>query len=163
MSQISENLKVVRKHLDLTQLEFSKVLEIGFRTYVRYEMGERETPIPVLTKISKQNKISLDDLILSPLVINDFRGLSQESPSKKNGKNQTSSSIENETLIISKKEEKNLLNLFRGMNLQTRKKCLVEMEWLMKEGTTASENKNIKKVAKLQKSSDIPKRVGEKS
>jgi transcriptional regulator with XRE-family HTH domain len=163
MSQISENLKVVRKHLDLTQLEFSKILEIGFRTYVRYEIGERETPIPVLVKISKLNKISLDELILSPLVINDFRGFSQKSFSEKNKKSQTPFPIENEPLVTSKKDEINLLNLFRGMNLQTQKKYLVEMEWLIKEGKTASENKNIKKVAKLKNSSDIPKRVGEKS
>jgi transcriptional regulator with XRE-family HTH domain len=173
MSQLSENLKVIRNHLKLTQSEFSKTLGIGFRTYVRYEMGERETPIPVLVKVSKLIKESLDDLILSPLVINEFNGLTYKS-SKKSPSivKQTTSllGLENEQLIASKKDEKNLLSLYREMDLHTREKCLKEMSLLIKsstliknKGVNLSKNQTTKKVAKLKKSSDLPKSVGAKN
>ena len=59
-------------------------------------MGERETPIPVLVKTSKLIKVSLDDLILSPLQLNEFASSPNKVSSDKNRKNlkQTSSVIE---------------------------------------------------------------------
>jgi hypothetical protein len=78
--------------------------------------------------------------------------------------------LENEQLIISKKDEKNLLSIYGRMDSQTREKCLQEMDLLIKsstliknKGTNLSKNQNTKKVTKLKKSSDIPKRVGAKN
>ena len=45
MTILSNNLKVIRKNLNCTQTSLAEVLEIGFRTYVRYEAGERDAPI----------------------------------------------------------------------------------------------------------------------
>ena len=173
MSQLSENLKVIRNHLKLTQSEFSKTLAIGFRTYVRYEMGEREAPIPALVKASKLINASLDDLILSPLIINEFNGLTKKNSNKLPAVvKQTASflGLENEQLITSKKDEKNLLSIYRKMDSQTREKCLQEMNLLIKSSTfiqnkggNLSKNQNTKKVAKLKKSLDLPKRVGAKN
>jgi len=173
MSQLSENLKVIRNHLKLTQSQFSKNLKIGFRTYVRYEMGERETPIPVLVKVSKLIKASLDDLILSPLIINEFNGLTKKSSKNLSSivKQATSlTGLENERQVSLKKDEKNLLNLYREMDFETREKCLKEMNLLIKSSTliknkdaNISKSQNAKKVAKLKKSSDLPKRVGAKN
>ncbi len=173
MSQLSENLKVVRNHLKLTQSEFSRTLGIGFRTYVRYEVGEREPPIPVLVKVSKLIKVSLDDLILSPLLINEFNGLPKKSSKKPPSiakQTTTFPGLDNEQSIAYKKDEKNLLNLYREMDVKTREKCLMEMSLLIKNSTliknksvNLSENQNTKKVAKLNKSSDLPKRVGAKN
>jgi len=39
MTILSENLRTIRKHLNCTQMAISEVLDIGFRTYVRYEAG----------------------------------------------------------------------------------------------------------------------------
>ncbi len=180
MSQLSENLKLIRSHLKLTQCEFSKILEIGFRTYVRYEIGEREPPIPVLVKIKKMLKISLDDLILSSLHNNGFIDQTRESSRRENIKNSAKSPhIANqsagfpgsspEQTIALKKDEKNFFNLYKKMDVPTREKCLLEMQSLIKNSIHSknrsvdlSENSKTKKVAKLKKASGLPKRMGEK-
>ena len=47
MTVLSENLKTIRKNLKCTQGALSEVLGIGFRTYVRYEAGERDAPVSI--------------------------------------------------------------------------------------------------------------------
>ena len=63
MTVLSENLKIIRKKLDCTQNALSEVLEIGFRTYVRYEAGERDAPVSVLVKLARLASVSLDRLL----------------------------------------------------------------------------------------------------
>ncbi len=41
-------------------MALSEALEIGFRTYVRYEAGERNAP--VMVKLAKLGNVSLDRL-----------------------------------------------------------------------------------------------------
>ncbi len=172
MSQLSENLKAIRNHLKLTQFGFSKTLGIGFRTYVRYEIGEREPPIAVLVRISTLIKVSLDSLILYPLQINEFDTFSKKSAQeKKSGaleRTTNLSSSEEKQQTFSKKEEKNFLNLYRKMNGQTREKCLEEMKILIKnsfhnKNAEFLENSKTKKIAKLKKDPNLPKRVGAKN
>lgn len=67
MTVLAENLKTIRKGLPCTQMAISEVLEIGFRTYVRYEAGERDAPISVLIKIAKLGNISLDCLLTTKI------------------------------------------------------------------------------------------------
>ena len=59
MTILSENLRTIRKKLNCTQMALSEVLEIGFRTYVRYEAGERDAPVSVMVKLAKLGKVSL--------------------------------------------------------------------------------------------------------
>lgn len=67
MTVLSHNMKLIRKKLNCTQTVFSQILEIGFRTYVRYESGERDVPAVVLVKISNLGNISLDRLLTTRL------------------------------------------------------------------------------------------------
>ena len=42
MSILAKNLKTIREELDCTQSTMSGILKVGFRTFVRYEAGERD-------------------------------------------------------------------------------------------------------------------------
>lgn len=55
-------LKMIRKKEELTQAEFSELLDIGKTTYIRYEKGERSIPSDVLSKISQMG-YSIDWLL----------------------------------------------------------------------------------------------------
>ncbi|NIQ02185.1 MAG: helix-turn-helix domain-containing protein, partial [Nitrospinaceae bacterium] len=67
MTILSGNMKVIRKALNCTQMAIAKVLDIGFRTYVRYEAGERDAPAAVLVKFARLGNISLDRLLTTRL------------------------------------------------------------------------------------------------
>jgi hypothetical protein len=41
----------------------SEILKVGFRTYVRYEAGERDAPAAVLVKMARLGNISLEHLL----------------------------------------------------------------------------------------------------
>jgi len=48
MTLLAQNLKIIRKKLNLTQITLARLIDVGFRTYVRHEVGERyseTTPI----------------------------------------------------------------------------------------------------------------------
>ena len=68
MTILSENLKTIRKKLKCTQGALSEVLGIGFRTYVRYEAGERDAPISVLIKLARLGNISLDQFLTTKIL-----------------------------------------------------------------------------------------------
>jgi len=57
MSILAKNLKTIRKELRCTQSVMSEILKVGFRTYVRYEAGERDAPVSVLVKNRQIGKI----------------------------------------------------------------------------------------------------------
>lgn len=63
MSILAQNLKTIRKELGCTQSVMASILKVGFRTYVRYEAGERDAPVAVLVKISKLGNLSLENLL----------------------------------------------------------------------------------------------------
>ena len=67
MSILAKNLKTIRKELRCTQSMMSEILKVGFRTYVRYEAGERDAPVSVLVKISKLGNLSLEQLLTVPV------------------------------------------------------------------------------------------------
>jgi DNA-binding XRE family transcriptional regulator len=50
MSFLAKNIKTVRKELGCTQSVMSEILKVGLRTFVRYEAGERDTPVSVFVK-----------------------------------------------------------------------------------------------------------------
>ena len=72
MTILSQNVKALRKHLNCSQIELSEALCIGFRSYVRYEAGERDAPVTVLVKLARLANISLDRFLTCELNENDF-------------------------------------------------------------------------------------------
>ena len=80
MTILSENLRTIRKKLNCTQMALSEVLEIGFRTYVRYEAGERDAPVSVMVKLAKLGKVSLDRLLTTEILLEDLDTPDQEKP-----------------------------------------------------------------------------------
>lgn len=62
MLKLSERLVSLRKERKLTQEDTAKELELGLRTYCRYEKGEREPTASVLVQIADYYNVSLDYL-----------------------------------------------------------------------------------------------------
>ena len=62
MEIFSQRLRDVRKQYKWTQEETAKQCNIPFRTYRRYETGEREPQISSLVKIADVFQVSLDYL-----------------------------------------------------------------------------------------------------
>ena len=60
MSILAKNMKMIRRELKCTQSALAEILKVGFRTYVRYEAGERDAPISILVKMSRLGNISLE-------------------------------------------------------------------------------------------------------
>lgn len=63
MSILAQNMKTIRRELRCTQSAMSNILKVGFRTYVRYEAGERDAPVAVLVKMARLGNISLETLL----------------------------------------------------------------------------------------------------
>ncbi len=63
MSILAKNIKTIRKELGCTQTDFADIVRVGFRTYVRYEAGERDAPVSVLVKIAKVANMSLERML----------------------------------------------------------------------------------------------------
>ena len=72
MSVLAKNIKTIRKELWCTQSVLADILKVGFRTYVRYEAGERDAPVNVLVKMAKLGNISLEQLLTSEINKNNF-------------------------------------------------------------------------------------------
>ena len=52
MTLLAQNLKIIRKKLNLTQITLARLIDVGFRTYVRYEIGELNASVKVLIKMA---------------------------------------------------------------------------------------------------------------
>ena len=72
MSILSKNVKLIRRELRCTQSAMAEILRIGFRTYVRYEAGERDAPVSVLIKLAHLGNISLEQLLTQVIRITIF-------------------------------------------------------------------------------------------
>ncbi len=141
MTILSENLRTIRKKLNCTQMALSEVLEIGFRTYVRYEAGERDAPISVMVKLAKLGNVSLDRLLTTKLLPEGLNTPDQESPPSTAQKMEViGGGIEegrvmfrgllNDNLVTTNKEEQKLLTLFRKAHRSNREKFLLDLEWM---------------------------------
>ncbi|MEC9423769.1 MAG: helix-turn-helix transcriptional regulator [Nitrospinota bacterium] len=140
MTILSNNLKVIRKNLNCTQTSLAEVLEIGFRTYVRYEAGERDAPISILIKLARLGNISLDRLLTTKVFPEDLKIPDQNNfPNSKAPLEIIGGGLEegrlmfkgllNDHLISTNKEEQKLLKFFREMSPTNRKKFLQDTEW----------------------------------
>jgi len=141
MTILSENLRTIRKNLNCTQMALSEVLEIGFRTYVRYEAGERDAPVSVMVKLAKLGKVSLDRLLTTEILLEDLDTPDQEKPQPiMRNAEVIGGTIEegrlmfkgllNDNLVTNNKEEQKLLTLFRTANRTNREKFLLDLEWM---------------------------------
>ena len=83
MSILARNLKTIRKELGCTQSVLSEILKIGFRTFVRYEAGERDAPVSVLIKIAYLGNISLEQLLTTGIEPNGIAPLAKISKQSK--------------------------------------------------------------------------------
>ncbi|MCK9162660.1 MAG: helix-turn-helix domain-containing protein [Arcobacter butzleri] len=63
MYKFNEKIKVFREKLKLTQEEMAKQLEIGVRTYIRYEKGERFPTIDIVYKLARLDNINYNWLL----------------------------------------------------------------------------------------------------
>ena len=65
MTLLAQNLKIIRNNQP--HANSSRQIDVGFRTYVRYEVGERHARVNVLIKMARLGNISLDQLLSSAL------------------------------------------------------------------------------------------------
>ncbi len=142
MTILAENLKTIRKNLNCTQMALAQVLDIGFRTYVRYEAGERDAPVAILVKLAKLGNISLDRLLTLKITENDLDNpdLDTPPPTAKNlevigGSMEEGrlvfKGIKDDFLISTDTNEKSLLNRFRKLDTAAKKQTLQEAEWII--------------------------------
>ena len=142
MTVLGQNLKTIRQNLSCTQMAISQVLDIGFRTYVRYEAGERDTPVAVLVKLARLGNISLDRLLTTPLTLADLKIPDVEEPPPAPKKMEVISGgleegrvmfrgLRNDHLISINKKERNLLSWWRELNRPSRDNCLLDAEWIL--------------------------------
>jgi transcriptional regulator with XRE-family HTH domain len=162
MTILSENLKTLRKKLNYTQMAISKVLEIGFRTYVRYEAGERDAPVSVMVKLAKLGNVSLDRVLTTRILPEDLDTPDLANPQTKiHNAEVIGGGIEegrlmlkgflNDNLVTTNKDEQKLLTLFRKANHPSRDKFLLDLEWVL-NNTSRSRLTGVKKIPrKLEK------------
>ena len=159
MTILAQNLKTIRKNLGCTQMALSEVLDIGFRTYVRYEAGERDAPIALMVKLAKLGNISLDRLLTTEIDEEDLETPDVESVPKsaKNleviggslGEGRLMfKGLKKDFLISTGSEEKKLLNQFRKMDRSKRERYLIDMEWKLSNAKSTPKTGNKRKVAK---------------
>jgi transcriptional regulator with XRE-family HTH domain len=160
MTILSENLKTLRKKLNCTQMTISEVLDIGFRTYVRYEAGERDAPISVMVKLAKLGNMSLDRLLTTQILPEDLDTPDQTKPqSIIHNPEVIGGGIEegrlmfkgflNDNLVTNNKDEQKLLTLFRNANPASREKFLLDLEWVF-SNTRRSRLTSTKKIPRKQ-------------
>ncbi len=58
-----ERLRSLREDRDLLQKDIAKILNCSQVAYSRYEIGEREIPLPALIKLSKFYGTSIDYML----------------------------------------------------------------------------------------------------
>ena len=147
MTVLAQNLKAVRKNLNCTQMAISEVLDIGFRTYVRYEAGERDAPVALLIKVARLANLSLDRLLTTPLTPEDLKTPDVEKiPTSPQRMEVIGGGIEegrimfrgltNDHVITRGGSEKNLLTEFRKLSHLDREKCVVDAEWILNNPKT---------------------------
>ena len=162
MRILSQNLITIRKNINCTQMTLSRVLEIGFRTYVRYEAGERDAPVSIVIKLAKLANVSLDRLLTTKILPEDLCTPDQEQPQFtlqnpvligggiEEGRLMFKGCI-NDNLVTKSQDEQKLLTLFRKAKHTNREKFLVDLEWVLRN-TRRSELASIKKISrKLEK------------
>jgi len=168
MTILSNNLKVIRRNLNYTQTTIAEVLEIGFRTYVRYEAGERDAPISVLVKIARLGNISLDRLLTTKILSEDLKTHDKKSfPTSKARLEVVGGGLEegrlmfkgllNDNLVSTNKGEHKLLKSFREMSPTNRKNFLLNIERVFNNSRKSIHSSKEKKSRKEEKYKTVNK------
>ena len=147
MSILAKNLKTIREELDCTQSTMSGILKVGFRTFVRYEAGERDAPVSVLIKIARLANISLEKLLTTSIKPIDI------APLEKISRGSNPAQIESldfqtgyltfkdpncQEIITVDDSEKRILTLFRKMSSGLKKDCIDSLEQIVVTGRVVS-------------------------
>lgn len=130
MSILAQNMRIIRRELKCTQSTMSEILKVGFRTYVRYEAGERDAPVVVLVKMARLGNISLENLLtrkIDSLAIlpMDTETLNLNPPEIKSANFQTGhisfKKLSKEGMLALDEAEKKAISAYRRMpqNLKT--------------------------------------------
>ncbi len=147
MSILAKNLKTIRKELGCTQSVMSEILKVGFRTFVRYEAGERDAPVSVLVKIARLGNISLEQLLTSEVDKNDIaplhkvnKSLSSTEVSVVNFKEGLAvfNNPSRQEMITLDGDERKILTFFRKMAPRLQKDCLSSLGQIAESGKTTS-------------------------
>ena len=164
MSFLARNIKVVRKELGCTQSIMANILKVGFRTFVRYESGEREAPLGTLVKIARLSNISLEKFLKNSIEPNDIaplKILNKESTAQINSIDFQSGNVtfirpNRHELMTINDGEKRLLTLYRKMPHNLKKHLMLSMAQIVKTGVVINrlpgkseyKSKGVKKVFK---------------
>lgn len=170
MTVLSENMRTIRRSLKCTQMAFAQILDIGFRTYVRYESGERDAPVAVLIKLARLANISLDRLLTTRVSLQELTQPDSEVPPVKadnievvggslNEGRLMFKGIKEDFYITATTNEKKLLNHFRRLTPRSKEKCLKEVQdWALSRKRSANSGKRTpKKVMKAQNTQKLKK------
>lgn len=146
MSVLAKNLKTIRKELGCTQSVMSEILKVGFRTFVRYEAGERDAPVSVLVKIARLGNISLEQLLTTAIEPNDIAPLEKINRGEtvqvqtidfKVGQ-VTFKDRDHQELMTIDDAEKRILTLFRKMPQGLKKDCMDSVGQTVETGRVIS-------------------------
>ena len=137
MSGLAKNIRLIRKELRCTQSVMAEILKVGFRTYVRYEAGERDAPVSVLVKLARLGNISLEQLLTIEIGSHDISPVPAMSkgdapPETKvvnfrKGEVEFEKAARQELMTIDPSERK-ILTLFRKMDSDLQKVCLQNIQ-----------------------------------
>lgn len=160
MSILAKNLVTIRKELRCTQSAMAEILKVGFRTYVRYEAGERDAPVSVLVKVAKLANMSLELMLTTEVGAEDIVPLQaidfQAPPPEVKKCDFRTGQIEFKKpsvrgLLVSDERERKLVGFFRKMDLATQKTCLDSVKKAGKGSKGKGEPKKIGKADKPKK------------
>ncbi len=155
MSILAKNLRVLRKTLKCTQSAMADVLKVGFRTYVRYEAGERDAPVSTLIKMARLGNLSLEKLLteelteLDVLPIKNFSAPSQIPDVKRVDFQSGQISFSNlpvQGLIPLDDSEYKLISIFRKLDFATQEELLENLGGILKNpGRTLGRPRGVSK------------------
>ena len=166
MSILAKNLKTIRKELGCTQSLMANILNVGFRTFVRYEAGERDAPVGVLVKIARLGNISLESFLTKSIKPNDIAPLEKinkgitpvniQSIDFKAG-NVTFLEPNRLELMTINDSEKRLLTIFRKMSPRFKKDLTETMSLIVETGRVKNRLSDKTNKGKKVKVTKIPK------
>ena len=147
MSGLAKNIRLIRKELRCSQSVMAGILKIGFRTYVRYEAGERDAPVSVLVKLARLGNISLERLLTSEIGSHDISPVlaisKGDAPPETKVVNFYKGEIEfkqpaHQELMTIDPSERRILTFFRKMDSELQKACLENIQETINGDSSAS-------------------------
>ena len=158
LTVLAQNLKTIRKSLGYSQVAIAEVLNIGFRSYVRYEAGERDAPVYLLVRIAKLGNLSLDRL-MTPLTLEELKTPdSDKTPTTPQQMKMIGGSLlegrvmfrglTNDHLVTTNKTERKLLTYYRKLKRIEREEYLIDSEWILNNQKFLDKKNNVQNLSK---------------